>query len=65
MKRSQRWFSGNAQQDTTSKLSTLTVLARTGPDNASEPTSRENNQGVGYFKVGVSEVEGEDGEVVV
>jgi hypothetical protein len=63
MKRSTRWFQNNAQQDTTSRLSILPVLARTGPDNPSEPVINESTQGKTYFKVGESEVEGEGGEV--
>lgn len=58
-----RWFNNNAEQDIRSRLSTLPVLARTGPDNPSEPTSTQNKYGAAYFKVGTTEVEGEGGEV--
>jgi hypothetical protein len=60
MKNSQRWFDRNAQQDIRLRMSTLPVLARTGPDNPSEPIPGSNQQGKTYFKVGDSEVEGEE-----
>lgn len=63
MKKSTRWYQKNAQQDTTSRLSVLPVLNRTGPDNPSEPITNESSQGQTYFKVGESEIEGDGGEV--
>jgi hypothetical protein len=60
MKRSTRWFQNIAQQDTTSRMAILPVLAKTGPASAAEPHLDTNSQGQTQFKVGTSEVGGEE-----
>ena len=56
MKRSDRWFTEKAVQDTRTNVATLPVLARVGPDNPSEPTSDRNEKNERYFEVGKSKV---------
>jgi hypothetical protein len=60
MKRSDRWFNERAVQDTRLRVSTLPVLARVGPDNPVEPHRDKNSKGNSYFKVGKTEVGGEE-----
>jgi hypothetical protein len=60
MKRSDRWFSDKVIQDTRARISTLQVLSRVGPDNASEPTRDRNDKDEKYFEVDKSEVGGEE-----
>ena len=62
MRKSDRWFNTKATQDTTSRVSTLPVLARVGPDNNSEPTNDRNDKNEKYFEVGKSLIG--DAEVV-
>lgn len=60
MKRSQRWFETRNTQDTRSKVATLPVLAKVGPNTASEPKPDLNSEGKAYFKVGKSVVGDEE-----
>ena len=60
MKRSDRWFAERAVQDARTRVATLPVLARIGPENNSEPIREKNKQGEKYFEAGKSEVGGEE-----
>lgn len=60
MKKSQRWFETRNTQDTRSRVATLPVLAKAGPNTASEPKPDSNTEGKGYFRVGKSVVGGEE-----
>ena len=60
MKRSDRWWTSRAVQDTRTRVATLPVLARVGPDNPAEPTRDRNEKDEKYFEVGKSEVGGEE-----
>lgn len=60
MKKSDRWFNNKASQDTRAGIANLPVLVRTGPYNVSEPHMDRNAQGQKHFKVGQSEVGGEE-----
>lgn len=60
MKKSQRWFEARSAQDVRSRVSTLPLLAKAGPNATSEPKPDSNAEGKGYFKVGKSIVGGEE-----
>lgn len=60
MRKSDLWFESKASQDTRSRMATLQVLGRVGPDNAAEPPREKNDKGEKFFKVGESVVGGEE-----
>ena len=60
MKLSDRWFANREVQSTRTRVSTLPVLARVGPDNPAEAHRNRNKDDEKYFEVDGSEVDGEE-----